>query len=100
MYYTPRELLTGSPLLKLQINDVRGTANDEAFDINAEGGIETVPSCGFGIRYQHLGWAVDGRLKFERHIADWDWEDQISGRYGEVGNYTAWAVWLGLSAQI
>ncbi len=82
------------------IDDIRGTVNGEAFDINAEGGIETVPSCGIGIRYQRRGWAVDGGLKVERHLADWDLEDRVSGRSGEVGDYTAWGGWLGLSIRI
>jgi hypothetical protein len=95
-YFHPL-VFTGLGMGYTVIDDIGGTENGEIFDINAEGGVETVPFCGAGFRYQHMGWEVDGGVKVERHFADWNLEDRVSGREGEVGDYTAWGLWLGLS---
>lgn len=79
------------------IDDVQGGEGEGAFDINAEGGIETVPGCGVGLLYCRNNWTLDGGIKVERHIVDWDLENRLTGVIGEVGDYTAWGGWLGLS---
>lgn len=80
-----------------EIDDVSGAADGQTFNLNAKGGIETVPAGGIGIRYQRPRWAVDGGLKLERHRADWRLEDRATGRMAKLGDYTAWGAWLGLS---
>ncbi|MFH1748326.1 MAG: hypothetical protein ABIG44_14940 [Planctomycetota bacterium] len=82
------------------IDDVRGSADNQSFDINAEGGIETVPCAGVGLRYCNRRFTVDGGIKLERHFTDWDLEDRLSGIQGEVGDYTAWGTWIGISVQL
>lgn len=82
------------------IDDITGSANGQTYDINAEGGIETVPACGIGIRYQRPRWAVDGGVKVERHISNWRLEDRVSGRTAELDDYTAWGAWLGLCVML
>ena len=82
------------------IDDIRGGLGEQRFDINAEGGIETVPAAGLGFRYRNRRFMLDGGLKVERHLTDWDLEDRFSGRQGEVGDYTAWGGWLGLSVYL
>lgn len=83
-----------------EIDDIAGSTGSQTYNIDAEGGIETVPACGFGIRYQRSKWAVDGGLKVERHLADWQLEDRASGRVAELDDYTAWGAWLGLSVML
>ena len=79
------------------VDDRRGTADGRRFDIDAEGGIEAVPACGLGVQYGRKGWKVDAGVKLERHVADWDLQDRLSGVKGEIGDYTAWGGWAGLS---
>jgi hypothetical protein len=80
-----------------KIDDIRGTAEGEPYDIRAEGGIETVPRCGAGIRYRRGSWMAAAGAKAERHFADWELEDRLSGRTGEVGDYAAYGGWIELS---
>ena len=82
------------------IDDFTTTANGQTYNINAEGGIETVPACGIGILYERPKWAVDGGIKVERHLSNWRLDEQYSGRTVELNDYTAWGLWLGLSVQI
>lgn len=82
------------------IDDVRGNHDGQSFDINAEGGIETVPDAGVGIRYQGRRFMMDGGIRIERHLTDWDLEDRLSGVRGEVGDYTAWGGWIGISVYL
>ena len=79
------------------VDDRRGTAGGRQYDIDAEGGIEAVPVCGLGVQYGRNGWRVDAGVKLERHVADWDMQDRLSGAKGEIGDYTAWGGWAGLS---
>ena len=79
------------------VDDRRGTADGRRFDIDAEGGIEAVPACGLGVQYGRKGWKFDAGVKLERHLADWDLQDRLSGVKGEIGDYTAWGGWAGLS---
>ncbi len=80
-----------------EIDDIRGTADGEPYDIRAEGGIEAVPRGGLGLRYQFGSWMAAAGGKVEYHVADWELEDRQSGRTGEVGNYTAYGGWIELS---
>ena len=79
------------------VDDRSGTADGRRFDIDSEGGIETIPACGVGVRYVRNGWSADAGVKMERHFADWNLKDRLSGAEGEVGNYTSWGCWAGLS---
>lgn len=78
------------------IDDIQGTAGDRDYDVKSEGGLESVPACGMGIRYQHNRWMVDGGVKVERHLANWKLEDRMSGGTVELGDYTVWGGWIGL----
>jgi len=82
------------------IDDFRGSSGGQDFDVNAEGGIETVPDVGIGVRYTARRFMLDGGIKIERHLTDWDLEDRLSGVRGEVGDYTAWGGWIGLSVYL
>jgi len=79
------------------VDDRLGTAGGRRYDIDAEGGIEAVPVCGLGVQYGRNGWSVDAGIKLERHVADWDMQDRLSAARCEVGDYTAWGGWAGLS---
>ena len=79
------------------VDDRSGAADGRRFDIDSEGGIETIPACGVGVRYVRNGWSADAGVKMERHFADWNLKDRLSGAEGEVGSYTSWGCWAGLS---
>lgn len=87
----------GAGLGYTAIDDIQGTAHGEPFDIRAEGGLETVPRCGLGIRYRRGNWMAAAGGKAERHFADWELEDRRGGRTGEVGDYSAYGGWIELS---
>ncbi len=78
-----------------KLDDIVGEADGQAFDIDAEGDIESVPAGGVGLRYQQARWMVEIGVKVEYHLADWTLEDRFTDRVIEVGDYTAWGAWLG-----
>ena len=82
-----------------KLDDVVGEADGQSFDIDAEGGVESVPAGGVGLRCQQARWMVEIGVKIERHLADWTLEDRRTGRVVEVGDYTAWGAWLGAAVR-
>lgn len=79
-------------------NDVDGPVDGGGtFDITTDAGTEILGSLGGGYRH-HLGsWILEGNVRWDYHIADWEVEDRNTSTTGTVDDYKSWAFLLGLS---
>ncbi len=68
------------------------------FNIKTDVDTETVLLGSIGYRYPFANsqWSLQGALRIEQHLADWEVFDRISGRVDDIDDYTVWGIHLGI----
>jgi hypothetical protein len=82
----------------VDVDDVSGTvAGGGPFDIETDAGTEFIPALAVGLRYLFgKRWEAEIARRYSYHIADWDVEDQVSGKSDSLDNYSTYGFYFGL----
>jgi hypothetical protein len=79
----------------VDVDDVSGSGGQ--FDIKTDAGTEYIPAVTVGLRYLFgKRWEAEIAGRYSYHIADWDVEDQVSGKSDRLDHYSTYGFYLGL----
>lgn len=91
--------LLGVGFSSIDADDTSGPlAGGGTFDITTDAGSEILGSLGLG--YRQPLWkrlSFEALVRYDRHFADWEVRDTISGNTGSIDDYSTWAFLVGLS---
>lgn len=83
----------------VDVDDVIGpTDAGGTFNIKTDVDTETVLMGSIGYRYPFANsqWSLQGALRIEQHLADWEVFDRVSGRVDNIDDYTVWGIHFGI----
>ncbi len=82
--------LAGLGTNSVDVDPLQGTLlSGERFDITTDVSSEFVLVLGVGVRRWFKGdWGIETTLSFDRHLADWNYLDRVSGATGTTDDYT------------
>lgn len=80
-------------------DDITGpTVGGGTFDITTDAGSEILVSAGGGFRHRFgARWSYEVGVRANRHFADWEITDRVSGRTGTIDDYTTLTLQGGLT---
>lgn len=83
----------------VEVKDVSGPlAGGGSFDITTDADDEILALFSAGLRRRFgARWSGEVALRVDHHFADWQMVDRVSGRSGEIDDYTAIGGYLGFS---
>jgi hypothetical protein len=83
----------------VDVDDVTGpTDAGGTFNIKTDVDTETVLLGSIGYRYPFANsqWSLQGALRIEQHLADWEVFDRVSGRVDNIDDYTVKGIHFGI----
>lgn len=91
--------LLGVGLSSIDAGDASGPLQGGGtFDIRTDGGTEGLLTLGVGYRHSFSRkWSFEAQARYDRHLADWELDDRVSGVSGSIDDYSTWGFLLGLS---